>query len=77
MKAESQLVLCNLLFIDTLSMSEPGLLKRVYKNMIHSVQLFFSMVSKLKVQAAYLLLIHNDLLMICSILPAGFTEVVA
>ena len=71
MKAESQLILCNLLFIDTLSMSEPNLLKRVYKNMIHSIQLFFSMVLKLKVQAAYILL------MIGSILPAGFTEVVA
>ena len=77
MKAESQLVLRNLLFIDTLSMSEPDLLKRVYKNMIHSTELFFSMVLKLKVQAAYLLLIHNVLLMICSILPAGFSAVVA
>ena len=77
MKAESQLVLRNLLFIDTLSMSEPDLLKRVYKNMIHSTELFFSMVLKLKVQAAYLLLIHNVLLMICSISLAGFSAVVA
>ena len=77
MKAESQLVLRNLLFIDTFSMSEPDLLKRVYKNMFHSTDLFFSMVLKLKVQAAYLLLILYVLVMICSISPAGFTEVVA